>query len=111
MLRCKFVYQLDPEKLSLSDGQFVNSLSRCSKITERNTTDKYVLRQEFKVEMIFFRERSEIGKIVKFVHNFIPGHKCSIRSNYLLLQQTNREAADTAEKHNLGLNAHFVTER
>lgn len=81
MLRYKFVYHFDPEKLSLSGGQLVNSLSRCNKITERNATDKYVLRQEFKVDIHFFRERSEIGKIVKFVDNFIPSHKCSIRSN------------------------------
>lgn len=81
MLRYEFVYHLDPEKLSLSGGQLVDSLCRYSQITERNTTDKYVLRQEFKVDIQFFRERSEIGKIVKFVDNFIRGHKCSIRSN------------------------------
>lgn len=65
----------------MSGGQLVNSLSRNSKITERYTTDNYVLRQEFKVDIHFIRERSEIGKIVKFVDNFVPGHKCSISSN------------------------------
>lgn len=67
----------------MSGGQLVNSLGRNSKITERNTTDNYVLRQEFKVDIHFIRERSEIGKIVKFEDTVILFLAINVQSDQI----------------------------
>lgn len=44
----------------LSDVKLICLFSRNSKLSERSTTEKYVLKHEFQICVCFFRERSEM---------------------------------------------------